>query len=906
VTDIFEDTFSDELMHEGVLRKSGRYPWGSGETPHQRNKLFLDHVDSLRQQGLSDVQIAKGLGYVDEDGKHHPFTTTQLRAARNIAKNDIKQTQISTARMLKEKGLSNEAIGIKLGGLNESSVRALLNPSTKAKADVLQTTANMLKDQIKRDGALDVGAQVHHLMGVSQNTLSNAIALLKEEGYDIHYQKVQQLGTGNETSLKILVPPGQTKKETYAMRLDIKPARAYSEDKGHTFEPILPPVSVSSKRLGIKYAEDGGADMDGVIQLRRGVSDISLGSAKYAQVRIKVDDTHYLKGMAMYGDNLPAGVDMVFNTNKSPTGNKLDALKKVKDDVENPFGATTRQKHYLDADGNRKLSPLNIVNEEGDWSKWGKTLSSQMLSKQTPALAKLQLAQTLALKKAEFDEINALTNPEVKRKLLQTFSDGADSAAVQLKAAGLPGTAQHVILPIPGMKDTEIYAPKYRDGEKVVLIRHPHGGTFEIPELTVNNRISAAQKVMKQARDAVGISPKVATQLSGADFDGDTVLVIPNKQSGPTRVNTSKPLAALKDFDPQRAYPAYEGMKPMTGKDKQKKMGDASNLITDMTVQGAPHAEIARAVRYSMVVIDAEKHNLNHKQARLDNGIAELKTKYQGGPRAGAATLVSRASSEARVNDRKARPADEGGAIDIKTGKKMFVDTGDTYVNKKGDTVPKTFKSTKMAETDDARELLSRNGGTVIEKVYAEHANQLKDLGNQARLSMINTKPIPYSSTAKTIYDPQVKRLKAALAIAQMNAPIERQAQLLANKVVTAKRQANPDMEPDEIKKLKGQELTKARLTVGAGKARIDISPDEWDAIQAGAITPTFLRNVLDNADLDKVKALATPRMATVMVPAKMARAKSMLASGYTQAEIAEALGVPASTLDSALFSEEN
>jgi DNA-binding CsgD family transcriptional regulator len=915
VNDIVEEYFSDELIHEGVLRKSGRYPWGSGETPHQRNKMFLDHVNALRKQGLSDLEIVKGLGYTDEDGREHPFTTAQLRAARSIAKNDIKNTRISTARMLSEKGMSNVAIGERMG-INESVVRDLLNPSTKAKADVLQTTANMLKDQIKRDGALDVGAQVHHLMGVSQNTLSNAIALLKEEGYDIHYQKVSQLGTNNETSLKILVPPGQTKKETYDMRLDIKPARAYSEDKGHTFEEIKPPVSIASKRLAIRYAEDGGSDMDGVIQIRRGVPDISLGKAQYAQGRILVDDSHYLKGMIMYADDLPKGVDLMFNTNKSSTGNKLDALKKVKDDAENPFGATTRQKHYVDPqDGKLKLSPVNIVNEEGDWSKWSRNLSSQMLSKQTPALAKQQLALTLATKKAEYDEIMALTNPEVKRKLLQTFSDGADSAAVQLKAAGLPRTAQHVILPIPSMKDTEIYAPKYNNGEKVVLIRHPHGGTFEIPELTVNNRNSAAQKIMKQARDAVGISPKVAAQLSGADFDGDTVLVIPNKQSGPSKVQTSKPLASLKNFDPQSAYRAYEGMPKMTPKDKQKKMGDASNLITDMTVMGAPPSEIARAVKYSMVVIDAEKHHLNHKQARIDMGISELKTRYQGGPTNGAATLISRSSSEQRVLDRKARPADQGGAIDKVTGEKKFVPTGAGFTKpatvkeyKNGKVVevpekfiPKQFKSSKMEETNDARTLLSRNGGTVIEKVYADHANELKALGNAARLSMINTKSIPYSDTARKVYAPQVNSLKAKLTIAQMNAPIERQAQLLANKVVTAKRQANPDMEADELKKLKGQELNKARLQLGASKARIEMTDDEWGAVQAGAITPTFLRNILDNSDLDTVKALATPRLSKGMASAQVARAKAMLASGYTQSEIAEQLGVPTSTLDSAL-----
>src|SRR5690606_19993621 len=107
---------------------------------------------------------------------------------------------------------------------------------------------------------------------------------------------------------------------------------------------IEPPKSIDPKRIEVRYAEDGGADMDGVIQVRRGVDDVSLGGAKYAQVRIAVGDTHYLKGMAMYTDDLPDGVDLRFNTNKSDKGDKLAAMKPLKDDPDNPFGATISQR----------------------------------------------------------------------------------------------------------------------------------------------------------------------------------------------------------------------------------------------------------------------------------------------------------------------------------------------------------------------------------------------------------------------------------------------------------------------------------------------------------------------------------------------------------------------------------
>jgi hypothetical protein len=199
----------------------------------------------------------------------------------------------------------------------------------------------------------------------------------------------------------------------------------------------------------INWAEDGGVNADGMMYIRRGVEDLNLGNKKYAQVRIRVGEDKFIKGMAMYNDDMPKGVDIVFNTNKSKNdpkikGDKLEALKPMEDNPDLPFGSVIRQKHYIDKNGNKQLSALNIVNEEGKWSEWSKTLSSQMLSKQPPKLAKQQLDVTLKAQKAELDEIISLENPTVKKKLLQSFADGADASAVSLKAAPLPRTAQHV------------------------------------------------------------------------------------------------------------------------------------------------------------------------------------------------------------------------------------------------------------------------------------------------------------------------------------------------------------------------------------------------------------------------------------------------------------------------------
>lgn len=874
-----------ELKHYGTPRHSGRYPYGSGDDPEQRDPSLLGQIETLKKQGLNDTEIARGLG----------MTTTEFRQQRSLAKAEKRAADASQALKLKDKGYSNVEIGKRMG-INESSVRSLLDPAIQERSNITQVTSNMLKDAVAEKGFIDVGAGVERHIGVSRTKLKTAIAALKDEGYTVHYVPVEQLGTGKKTSIMVLAPPGTEYKEVYNNKDQIKMITDHTQDGGRSYLGLEPIKNVDSKRIFIKYAEDGGTDKDGVIELRRNVEDLNLGNSKYAQVRIGVDGSHYLKGMAMYSDNIPKGYDIVFNTNKKNDTPPEKVFKKMKDDADNPFGATIKRGGQRGA--------LNIVNEEGDWDGWSKNISSQFLSKQNPSLAKKQLGLAFDIKKEEYDEIMSLTNPAVKKRLLDAFADDCDSSAVHLKAAALPRQGSHVILPFPSMKETEIYAPKYRDGEQVVLIRYPHGGIFEIPQLTVNNKHPEANKSIKQAKDAVGINPKVAERLSGADFDGDTVLVIPNPPS--VGVKTSAPLKGLINFDPKTSYPPYDGMKTIDGgvyntktknveygnkspktRPKQMKMGDVSNLITDMTIKGANADEIAKAVRHSMVVIDSEKHSLNYKQSYIDNGIASLKTKYQGGANRGASTLVSRAASTARPGVRKE-------TIDKETGKKIYEYTNESYTNKNGKEVRKTTTSTKMYEAEDAFELSS---GTTMETIYATHANKLKSLANESRKASINTAYVPYSPSAKKTYDKEVTDLKHKLNIALMNKPLERQAQLLANTVVATKVKASPGMDKDDVKRLKGQALAEARVRAGAKKHQIDLTDREWEAIQAGAISTNTLTQILNNTDLDRVKMLATPRRENTLSPVTMSRAKSMLASGYTQADIADALGISTTTL---------
>ena len=890
----------DELIHYGMPRRSGRYPWGSGKDPYQHSGDFLSRVEQLSKSGMSEKEIAESMG----------LTTTQLRIQKSMAKEERRSLEVATAKGLREKGYSLKEIANQMGYTNDSSVRSLLNEGSEQRMNQSKETANFLKKQVDDKGMIDVGVGVERELGISREKLNTALYMLELQGYEVYGGGVPQVNNpGKQTNIKVLCKPGTEHKEIYNYDNVHSITNYTSHDEGKTFDTFHYPASLDSKRLQVRYAEEGGIEMDGVIELRRGVKDLDLGGSHYSQVRILVDNTHYLKGMAVYADDLPPGVDVRFNTNKSKSKGKMECLKKIKDDPDNPFGSLIKaggQSYYTDPKtGEKKLSLINKSADEGDWGEWADKLPSQFLSKQNLSLVKQQLGIARDAKQQEFDSIMSLTNPTVKKKLLQSFSDDCDSAAVHLQAASLPRQKYQVILPIRSMKDNEIYAPNYKNGEKVALVRYPHGGLFEIPILTVNNKQKDAINMMgKNALDAVGINSKVAERLSGADFDGDTVMVIPT-HNGKTKISSKPPLKELEGFDPKMAYPERPGMKYM--RNTQTEMGKISNLITDMTLLGASDAELARAVRHSMVVIDAEKHKLDYKQSEIDNGIASLKKKYQGHYdengryKEGAGTIISRAKSQQSVLKRQGSPI-----IDPETGKQTWKVADDlTYekriVDKKtGEvttkTITRTQKSTKMYETDDAYTLVSK-AKNPTELAYADYANAMKAMGNAARKAMVTTKDTPYNPEARAVYKKEVDSLEAKLNVALKNAPRERQAQTIANAIVQAKKKDNPDMTNKELKKVGQQALDAARRQVGAKKEQVVITDSEWTAIQAGAISTNKLKKILDNADMDKVKQLATPKSSNKVNTQTISRIKALKANGYTNSEIANKLGISTSTV---------
>ena len=1018
-----EMTDEEFLKHYGMPRRSGRYPYGSGKDPYQHNQDFLSRVEELKKTGWKETpeNIKKEFG----------LTTTQYRIEKSICKDERRMLDVARAKSLKEDGLGDTEIGRRMG-VNESTVRSWLNQESESRMLQARKTADFLREQVEEKRMIDVGSEVERDLPIegglriSRQKLDTALYMLEREGYGVYNNRIPQPTNKNQmTTQKVLCakdikpkPGAKVPQEIYDYK-NIKTINDYiSRDGGETFEKKFTyPSSLDSKRLMIRYKNDVGPDgatgddKDGIVELRRGVKDLSLGESRYSQVRILVDGTHYIKGMAVYSDNMPDGVDVIFNTNKGKELPMKEVLKKIKNDPDNPFGSAIKdadqggQYWYDPKTGNRvssktpnaKLGLINKRADEGDWSEWADTLPSQFLAKQSKQMAKKQLELAKADKAAELDEIMSLNNPTIKKHYLEKFASSCDSAAVDLKAAALPGQKYHVIIPVNAIGDDKIYAPNYKDGTKLALIRYPHGGTFEIPILTVDNKNAVARNLLgTDVRDAVGITKKVADILSGADFDGDTVMCIPTHDPK-GKVKIASTIDQMKEYDPKtntglkgfdsKSYKYDEvridadgiehyyknGREFKIMKNTNTQMGIASNLITDMTLAGANSEELARAVRHSMVVIDAEKHKLDYTQSYIDNNIAALKKTYQ--PKfdddgniydsGGASTILSKSKGkksvpkrkgEARINSKDKSWYDptkpEGsllyttapdkelyyavGTYDKKAGTRTYktIDgksitynmndkaardkyepvmkkdpkTGEvTFTNKDGSISYKikarTVDTTRMADTDDAYSLVSKSKHP-MELLYADYANSMKAMANQARIEMINTGNLVYSPNAKKIYQKEVASLEVKLNDALKNTVKERAATRLASAEIKDKKEANPDMKAEDEKKISQRSLSKFRNEVGSISRRdraIKITDKEWEAIQAGAISENKLKKILNNSDPDTLRERAMPKAKNTLNPAQINRIKRMSDSNFTLNQIAEKMNLSPSTVSTYL-----
>ena len=941
---IAKEIIGEELFHYGMPRRSGRYPWGSGDNPYQHSLDFVARCDKMKSEGMSEKEIAQALG----------LKTTEFRAQYSYAIHERRAYLVNQAKSMREDGYTLDQIAEKMGFANDSSVRSLLNERTSVRQAQTKKTVEFLRQQVEEKGMIDVGKGVEAELGITKERLNEALYILEMEGYNVYGGRIDQVTQkDNKTTIKVLATSDYKNKDVYNPE-NIKSITDYhaeldpeADDGSEKFYKLEYPASMDSSRIQMNWTsndhESGGVLKDGIVELRPGVKDLSLGNSLYSQVRILVDDNYYIKGMAVYGDpkDFEDGKDIIINSNKTADKGLYGHLKEIKhDDPNNPFNSLLKsaenggQYHYLDDDGNEKLGLINKTREEGDWD-WSNTLPSQFLGKQSTKLITQQLNLTLLDKKQEYAEIMSLTNPTVKRVLLNKFADECDSDAVDLKAAALPGQKYAVILASTTLKDNEVFAPNYKDGTQLALVRYPHGGTFEIPIVTVNNKNEECLKVLgKNPADAIMINKTNADRLSGADFDGDTVMCIPTN-TDKVKITSTKPLAGLVGFDTKLTYGASrvetdaDGNKhyfygdteyqPMKKGSVQQQMGRISNLITDMTLKGASEEELAAATRHSMVVIDAEKHKLNYKQSEIDNNIQALKEKYQaqvdpetGEVHYGSSTLLSRAGAEEHVLKRQGSPRINTpetakdlydpdrpeGSLVYKTSDNAYWEKTDKKTGEKK-LVARTQNSTRMAETDDAYTLLSgpNHEGTTKEKLYADYANNLKQMARDARLEVAKHETLEYSPEAKKEYFAEYQSLTHKLALAEANKPKERAAQILANTRVKAITTENPNLSKDSLKKLKQKELTEARAHVGAKRTTVDITPKEWEAIQKGAISDSKLVRILGATDTDVIRNYAMPKESKTVSQARINKIKAMEASGYTNAEIAEATGVSVSTV---------
>lgn len=922
--DLTEEDESDYIQHYGVKRRSGRYPWGSGDDPYQHEQgypfnsstSFYSTVKQWEKEGKNEGQIAEELG----------ISLREYRTYKKVARADKIAEDINNVQVMHDQGFNNSDIGRKLG-LSEGTVRNYLKEQSEAKGVDAKRTADFLKKEIDERGMIDIGAGVELELNKSRANIDDAILILQAEGYPVYKRRQPQVtNPGQTTTMQIACPPGTEYKDIYQLdKINSIVDFTADENVEGGFRKYQYPASLDSSRLQVRYGSEGGKTKDGLIELRRGVKDLYLGDGvHYSQVRILVDGTHYLKGMACYADDLPPGVDVRFNSNKEKDvpimGPKNNThLKPIKKDNSNPFGSTIPakgQSTWVDNEGNEHLSLINKTRNEGEWDDWNNTLPSQFLAKQNIPLIKRQLGLSMKEKQAEFEEILSVNNPTVKKELLDTFASDCDSAAVHLKAASLPRQRYQVILPVDSLKDDEVFAPNFQNGEKVALVRFPYAGDFESPLLTVNNKNKEARnRISTSAIDAVGINAKVAAQMSGADFDGDTVLVIPAAKNKAFDIKTGKPLKGLKDFETSQ-YPEVPGMKHLGKEQQQNEMGKVSNLIMDMTLKGAKEEELTRAVKHSMVVIDAEKHDLNYKLSEKENGISDLVQKYKGHVKAdgkyseSASTLITRAASEVDVPKRRGQPKinqkgtdwydpnrPEGALI-----YKNALDKDLYYTDAKGKKKMRTQKSSQMAEHDNPYDLSS---GLPVENEYAKYAAYCKNMANKARMEMISTGKIEYSKDAAKRYSNEVSSLKAKLNEADKNRARERyanlQAQIEIKDRIDIYKYQNPEAKNSELgkerKKYAQQAIERTRNQFGAKGAHIDITDKEWEAIQSGAIHETTLKRILSKTDIDAIRERATPKTKRGLTPSQESRIKSLNSMGYSNADISRALNISVSSV---------
>lgn len=880
--------------------RSGRYPWGSGD---ERTR-YHEEVDKLK---------LKGFDTIDKQAKELGLKRSELQQHLSRENSVIKEYVVSRGNEIIGTGKSIRQAAEELN-MPDATLRNYLSTGTpktaKAKLEKAEAVKNMYKAAIDKQAKyIDIGAGTEHQIGITDYQKKLAVEALKNEGYYVHPVRMPNITSPDKPITTMVLTKDPDPKSAQRNVLDVQlPNYQYN---GVKLTGIKKPMDVSWDDVKISYGTNGENDRDGTILVRRGVKDADLGDTHYAQVRISVGGTHYMKGMAMYGDAddfKGTKADYIFHTNKPSTKTPQEVLKKQKDNPLNPFESSIR----------RQRGVFNIVNQEGDWNDYHPTIASQMLSKQRIPFIKERLNDTIKMHQESFDKIMSITNPIVKKKLLEdlggdpndpTKRGAIDTAQIHLRAIGEQGTRFKTLISNPWLKPNEIYAPDYKNGEHVVLVRYPHGGTFEIPDLVVNNKNTKSKKLLGNAIDGIGIHPETARILSGADFDGDTALIMPNNNGRikSSDARTTHAFKSLREFDPNtyeltsKADLPYEGKvknkysgveetkmiypgRHITPRYKQTEMGNVSNMITDMTIRGATNDELIRAVKYSMVVIDSEKHHLDYKQAKDDLGISALQKRYMtkidpdtGRKSIGANTLISVSKHDLGLSKEKRKELLDAGLSQYEINKEM---------QKHGKLLPTLADQGKLSKI---------NSGTPVEALYQNYIERLQTMKETARKTVSEIKTPERSDVARKVFKNEVASLGSKIKSIQSQAPLERKAQIEANRAYREYVHSNPDISTDRKKNIRSEMINKARDQNGlpAYEKKIHITPDEWNAIQSNAISKTAMSTLMKKADMEELKEYAMPKKKSNISSGKLASIMRKLENGSaTLAEIAESEGM--------------
>ena len=240
------------LMHYGMPRRSGRYPYGSGEDPYQHGRDFLGRVDELRKKNFTYTDPQTGKTYSGDTAiaKSMGLSTTQFRTEIGLAKDERRMLDVARAKSLQKDGKGATEIGREMG-IPESTVRSLLNEKSEARMHQAQKTADFLKARMKEveadGGMIDIGVGVERELGISKEKLQQAVYILEREGYNVYSGRIPQVtNPGQYTTQKVLCPPGSKHSDIYNFDKIHSLNEYTSRDDGETFTKFVYPKSMDS------------------------------------------------------------------------------------------------------------------------------------------------------------------------------------------------------------------------------------------------------------------------------------------------------------------------------------------------------------------------------------------------------------------------------------------------------------------------------------------------------------------------------------------------------------------------------------------------------------------------------------------------------------------------------------